>query len=217
MNEEQTTIVMERFLGQLAQLEDSSAAERIIESLIESSVSRLHLLSRILLARSYPRLMRPPLNLQPEEVLSAVVDRLLRALRDVRPTNVRQFYALANRHMRWELNDLARRLDRETCTEELDAASVESLAFDDSELSPNARRILDAVEALPDQEREVFDLVRIQDLSHPEAAKVLGVSESTLRRRLRRGLLLLTEQLGDLEPSQSVQRQPFKSGRNHDG
>jgi RNA polymerase sigma-70 factor (ECF subfamily) len=28
-----------------------------------------------------------------------------------RPTNVRQFFALANQHLRWELNDLARRLD----------------------------------------------------------------------------------------------------------
>ena len=72
---------------------------------------------------------------------------------------------------------------------------------DDSELSPTAHRILDAVERLPDEEREAFDLIRIQNLTQPEAAEVLGVSESTLRRRLRRGLLLLTQQLSDLEPS----------------
>ena len=47
-------------------------------------------------------------------MLSSVVDRLLKALREVRPTTVRQFFALANQHMRWELNDLARRLDKET-------------------------------------------------------------------------------------------------------
>ena len=206
MDEEHTTKVMEHFLNQLARLDGSAPVEPIIEALIDSSVSRLHLLCRTLLTRSYPRLARPPLNLQPEELLSAVVDRLLRALREIRPTSVRQFFALANRHMRWELNDLARRLDRETAAVELNEALVESPASDDSELSPNARRILDAVEGLPDEEREAFDLIRIQDLSQPKAAEVLGVSESTLRRRLRRGLLLLTQQLSDLDPSITVQK-----------
>jgi len=78
----------------------------VIRALIDTSVSRLHLLCRTLLLRSYPRLARPPLNLQSEEILGAVVDRLLKAMREVRPTTVRQFFALANQHMRWELNDL---------------------------------------------------------------------------------------------------------------
>jgi hypothetical protein len=37
--------------------------------------------------------------------------RLLEAMREARPQTVRQFFALANQHMRWELDDLARRLD----------------------------------------------------------------------------------------------------------
>ena len=192
---------MQRHLGQLAQLEGSSPADPIIGALIDSSVSRLHVLCRTLLFRSYPRLARPPLNLQPEELLSAVVDRLLRALHEVRPTTVRQFFALANRHMRWELNDLARRLDKEASTREINEELVESPVSDDSELSPNARRILDAVERLPDEEREAFDLIRIQNLTQPEAAEVLCISESTLQRRLQRGLLMLTRQLSDLTPS----------------
>jgi RNA polymerase sigma-70 factor (ECF subfamily) len=44
-------------------------------------------------------------------LLGAVAERLLKALRAVRPQTVRQYFALANRHMRWKLNDLARRLD----------------------------------------------------------------------------------------------------------
>jgi hypothetical protein len=52
------------------------------------------------------------MNLQVEELLSAVVERLIRALRAVHPPTVRHFFALANQHMRWELNDLARRLAR---------------------------------------------------------------------------------------------------------
>ena len=73
MDEEHTTIVMERFLGQLARLDGSASVEPIIEGLVDSSVSRLHLLCRTLLVRSYPRLARPPLNLQPEELLHRVI------------------------------------------------------------------------------------------------------------------------------------------------
>jgi RNA polymerase sigma-70 factor (ECF subfamily) len=40
-----------------------------------------------------------------------VVERLLKALRAARPETVRQFFALAAQHMRWELDDLARRLE----------------------------------------------------------------------------------------------------------
>ena len=111
MDEGHTTIAVQRYLGQLARLDGSAPADPIIRALIDSSVTRLHLLCRTLLVRSYPRLTRPPLNLQSEEMLGAVVDRLLKAMQEVRPTTVRQFFALANQHMRWELNDLARRLD----------------------------------------------------------------------------------------------------------
>ena len=39
-----------------------------------------------------------------------------------------------------------------------------------SSLGPDARRILEAIEDLPEDEREVFSLVRIQGLSQAEAA-----------------------------------------------
>ena len=37
-------------------------------------------------------------------------------------------------------------------------------------LTPNAHRILEAIESLPEDEREAFDLVRIQGMSQAEAA-----------------------------------------------
>jgi RNA polymerase sigma-70 factor (ECF subfamily) len=39
-------------------------------------------------------------------------------------------------------------------------------------------------------------------MTHMEAAQVLGVSAVTVKRRLNRGLQLLTEQLADLRPGQ---------------
>ena len=53
--------------------------------------------------------------------------------------------------------------------------------------------MLEAIDGLPEDEREVFDLVRIQGMTQAEAAEVLGVSAMTVQRRLNRGLLLLAE------------------------
>jgi RNA polymerase sigma factor (sigma-70 family) len=201
MTDEQTTLVVQRYLDELAGITGDTPAEPLIRSLIERSLDRLHLLCSTLLQRSYPRLTRPPLNLQPDEMLSAVVDRLLKALREIRPGTVRQFFALANRHMRWELNDLARRLDKETPALGLPEAGIASPETSGSQLSPNTLRILEAIESLPDEDREVFDLVRIQGLSQVEAAEMLDVSPKTVQRRLNHCLLLLTTKLSDLEPS----------------
>ena len=103
--------------------------------------------------------------------------------------------------MRWELNDLARRLDKEKPALGLPDAGIASPETSGSQLSPNTLRILEAIETLPDEDREVFDLVRIQGFSQVEAADMLDVSPKTVQRRLNHGLLLLTSKLSDLEPS----------------
>jgi RNA polymerase sigma factor (sigma-70 family) len=175
-------------------------AEPVVRELLARAVNRLHLLCRSMLLRSYPRLSQPPLNLQSEELLSAVTERLLKALREARPKNVRQFFALANQHMRWELNDLARRLDEQPGAVELNEGLMPAPLSSGSALGPNGRRMLEAIEDLPEDEREVFCLVRVRGLTQTEAAGVLGVSAKTVQRRLNRGLLLLAEQLDDLRP-----------------
>ena len=199
MVEEHTTVLVQRYLDELA---ETSSAEPIVRALLDQAVRRLHLLCATMLHRNYPRLTQPPLNLQAEELLSAVAERLLKALREARPTTVRQFFGLANQHMRWELNDLARRLDNQPRAAELHESIVSAPSSSASGLSPHGRRMLDAIEDLPDDEREVFGLVRIQGMTQTEAAKIVGVSPITVKRRLNRGLRLLTEKLADLqEPS----------------
>ncbi len=103
MHEEPTTAVVQRCLDAL---QGDAAAEPLIRELLERAVDRLRLLCASLLRRSYPRLTQPPLNLETDELLGGVVAGLLKALREVRPRTVRQFFALANQHMRWQLNDL---------------------------------------------------------------------------------------------------------------
>src|SRR5262245_3815609 len=153
MNEEGTTAAVQRYLDQMA---GDAPAEPVVRALLDRAVRRLHHLCAALLHRSYPRLMRPPLNLQSDELLDAVVERLLKALREARPATVRQFFALASQHVRWELNDLARRLDEEPIALELSEGLVPTPASSDSGLSPISRRILEAIEVLPEGEREAF-------------------------------------------------------------
>jgi RNA polymerase sigma-70 factor (ECF subfamily) len=196
MSEENTTVVVQRYLDNLAA---DSPAEPIVRALLDQAVRRLHLLCATMLHRSYPRLTQPPLNLQTEELLSAVAERLLKAMREARPQTVRQFFGLANQHMRWELNDLARRLDNQPSAVELHEGLVPAPPSSDSGLSPHGIRMLHAIEQLPDDEREVFDLIRIQGMTQVEVAKVLGVATVTVKRRLNRGLRLLTEKLADLQ------------------
>ena len=199
MEEERTTFVVQRYLDELA---GDTPAEQAVRALLDRAVSRLHQLCAALLHRRYPRLTRPPLNLQADELLGAVVERLLKALREARPQTVRQFFALANQHIRWELNEMARRLDGQPGALELREGVVAAPVSSESGLTPGSRRMLAAIADLPEEEREAFDLVRIQGLTQAEAGQVLGVSAATVNRRLNRGLHLLLEALDDLRPSE---------------
>ena len=201
MDEEHTTAVVQRYLDELG---GDAPAESAVRALLDRAVRRLRELCAALLHRSYPRLTRPPLNLQAVELLGAVVERLLKALRKVRPGTVRQFFALASQHMRWELNEMARRLDEQPAAVELRDGLVPAPASSDSGLTPGSRRMLAAIANLPEAEGEAFDLVRIQGLTQAEAGQVLGVSAATVNRRLNRGLELLAEALSDLRPDDEV-------------
>ena len=104
MDEAPSSVIIRRYLDALP---GDAAAEPVVRELLERAVGRLHLLCAAFLHKSYPRLTRPPVSLEADELLSDVVERL----REARPRTVRELFALAGQHMRWELNDLARRLD----------------------------------------------------------------------------------------------------------
>jgi RNA polymerase sigma-70 factor (ECF subfamily) len=83
MSEEETTAVVRRYLDELAA---DSPAEPLIRALMDRAFRRLHLLCATPRHRSYPRLMHPPWNLQADEWLGAVAERLLKALRTRSPS-----------------------------------------------------------------------------------------------------------------------------------
>src|SRR5579883_311334 len=146
MSEDRTTAVVQRCLDALA---EDTPADPLIRALLDRAVGRLELLCANMLYRSYPRLTRPPLRLETDEVVGAVVERLIKALATVRPRTVREFFGLANQHMRWELNDLARRLDERPANVELSEGLVPAPPGSDSVLTPDARRIFEAIDGLP--------------------------------------------------------------------
>jgi RNA polymerase sigma-70 factor (ECF subfamily) len=195
-----TSAVVQQYLDELA---GGSPAEPIVRALLDKSARRLQLLCSTWLFQRYPRLARHPMNLEADEMLSALVERLLKALRSVRPQTVRQFFSLANQHIRWELNDLSRRLDRQIPLVEMKSEEVSAPASSDSGLSEDACRMLDAIDNLPEDEREAFDLIRVQGMTHTEASQILGVTPLTVKRRLNRGLRLLANKLSELQPPES--------------
>ena len=200
VSEEPTTAVVQRYLDALA---GDAPAEPIVRELLERAAYRLERLCATMLHRRYPRLTGPPTNLETAEMLGGVVEGLLKAMRSIRPRTVREFFALANQHMRWQLNDLARRLDERPAAVELREGLVPAPANSESGITPDGRRMLEAIDNLPEDEREVFDfgLVHLQGLTHVEAAEVLDVSVKTVQRRLNRASLLLAEELDDLRPT----------------
>lgn len=206
MDEARTTVIIQKYLDALPGDLD---AEPMVRELLEQAAGRLRQLCATFLYKSYPRFTRPPINLETDELVGDVVAGLLKALRKTHPPTVRQFFALANQHMRWQLNDMARRLDEQPAAFALmDGGLAAPSASTASGLSPDGRRILEVIEGLPEDEREVFDLVGIQGLTHVETAAVVGVSEKTVQRRMNRARLLLAERLTDLRPASSAPNPP---------
>ena len=177
MSEEHTTAVVQRYLDELG---GDSPTEPIVRALLDRAVRRLHVLCATLLYRSYPRLTRPPLNLEADELLGAIAERLLKALHEARPRTVRQLFALANQHIHWELNNLARRSHGQPGAVALYEDLVVAAALGGSSLGPDGRRMLEAIADLPDDEHEVFDPVRIQGMTQSDVTEVLGVLSKTV-------------------------------------
>src|SRR5262245_48322365 len=131
MPEENTTTIVQRYLDELT---GEAPAGPVVRPLLDRALIRLKRLCATLLHDDYPRLTHPPLNLQTDELLSAVVERLLKALREARPRTVREFFALAGQHMRWELKDLARRLDNQPVAVELREGQLPAPLSSESEI-----------------------------------------------------------------------------------
>lgn len=150
---------------------------------------------------------------QTDDVLQNAALRLCRALERVRPETVRSFINLAAVQIRRELIDLARHYDGP----EGQGRHHESRAGSGgSEGGPGPREGADDTDdparlagwtefhaqigALPEDQRELFDLLWYQGLTQAEAADVLGVTERVVKYRWRAARLALHGKLGGRLP-----------------
>jgi RNA polymerase sigma-70 factor (ECF subfamily) len=174
--------------------------------LLAGACARLTDLTRTML-KDYHRLRRWE---ETDDVLQNALVRLHRSLQDVAPPSLCDFYRLAALQVRRELIDLARHYFG---PEGRGRRHHTNAAEDDSRLTPQPAYELAAsaeepgslaawaefhrqADALPEEEREVFDLVWYQGLKHTEAAALLGVSARTVKRRWQAACLRLHEALG---------------------
>lgn len=145
-----------------------------------------HLASRML--NDY-RLRRQ--GVETGDVLNEAMLRLLRALEEVRPQTARDFLALAAMQIRRELVDLTRRFigrKGHPPRPRLETgADTFPLVEENAEPDWLAAwtELHERIAAFPAEEREVVDLVWYLGLPKEEAAKVLNVDKSTVKRRWR--------------------------------
>lgn len=175
------------------------------KELVNCACERLdHLTHKML--RGFPRVQRWE---QTSDVLQNAALRLYRALEEVRPATVQDFFRLAALNIRRELLDLARHyygpqghganhasVAGQEYGEHSPAKPLEPPAVDDDPSRLAAwTEFHRYIEALPDQERVLFDLLWYQGLSQPEAGEVLQISERTIKRRWRSARLKLHDAL----------------------
>ncbi len=137
-----------------------------------------------------------------DDVLQSAVIRLLRALQEVRPGSVRDFFGLAAEQMRRELLDLARRFRG---PEGLAARhqshppgdSTAGPGLDPPDRSDDANDLErwsafhEGVAGLAPEEREVVGLIFYQGWTQIQVAELLQVSVRTVQRRWESALRTL--------------------------
>jgi RNA polymerase sigma-70 factor (ECF subfamily) len=203
-HDDQTTVI-QGWIDRLRAGDDSARA-----ALLECAGDRLTRLARKML-KGYPGVGRWE---QTDDVLQNALVRLDRALKAVAPPTARDFFRLAAAQVRRELIDLARRYSgpeglgahHSTRAGMGGVDHSEAVPSEPSDTSQDPGRLASwtefhrRIEALPEEDREVFDLLWYQGLTQGEAAAVLGVSERTVNRRWIAARLRLNEALAGQLP-----------------
>jgi RNA polymerase sigma-70 factor (ECF subfamily) len=127
------------------------------------------------------------------DVLQSVMTRLDRALSTVDIPSSRDFLCLAAHHIRQELLTLSRHYfgRRGLGANQVPPGSADAEATERHRSGRDEEPVRLAqwtefhrrISELPEADRALFDLLYYQGLSQPEAARVLGMSLTTLKRR----------------------------------
>lgn len=200
MPQQATTVQIQ---GCIDRLRDGDATAR--EELIGLACERMERLTRKML-RDYPRVHRWE---ETGDVLQNASMRLYRSLEHVTPQTVVDFFKLASLNIRRELLDLVKHyygprglganhltVGRHDTSESGPPGHLEKA---DTSGEPGRLALWgefhEQVEKLPEDEREVVDLLWYQGLTQEEAAGILKVSDRTVKRRWQAARLKLHDAL----------------------
>jgi RNA polymerase sigma-70 factor (ECF subfamily) len=180
--------------------------EQARDALLAHACQRLRCLTRRML-RSYPGVRRWE---QTDDVLQNAMIRLNRALSKVPLDSAQHFWNLAAQQIRRELIDLARHYLRTAGPGNKHHTEARGRAADDpggllqAQAGHRAHEpgsledwtaFHEQVEALPEEEREVFNLLWYEGMTQKEAAAFLGVGLRTVKRRWQVARVLLRQAL----------------------
>jgi RNA polymerase sigma-70 factor (ECF subfamily) len=192
-------VELQRAIDRLVAGDDSAR-----ELLLEVASARLHVLSHDLLRGD--RVHRWE---ETDDVMQEAMIRLHQSLAEVKPATVRDFLRLAAFQIRRVLVDFARRyygphgLAAAHLSDGVDRVMWPSPHHHVTDSTPSKiagksedeSRLYQAVGELPDEEREVTEVIWFHGMTQQDAATVIGVSERTVRRRWQRARLMLFEAL----------------------
>ena len=195
------TANLQRCLDRLGRGEEAARKE-----LLGIARERLAQLTHAML-RDYRRLKRWE---ETDDICQTAMMRLDRALQSTTPASLRDFYRLATVQIRRELIDLARHYfgpegegaNRATNAPGEDSPGATRPAYERADSSDGPSQLIawrefhEQVSGLPEEEREVFDLVWYQGWTHTQAAELLDVSARTVKRRWQSACLRLHQLLG---------------------
>ncbi len=202
-----STLHLQQCLDRLGAGDEAALAE-----ILDEAGQRLTQLARGMLNR-YPRLRRWE---ESDDIYQGAMLRLCQALRSVTPATPRDFYRLAAAQIRRQLIDLARHyygpVGPGTCHASwapgtANHSTAGALPYEPTDTNDEPAQLAAwsefhaQVEMLPEEEREVFDLVWYQGLTHTQAAAILEISTRTVKRRWQAACLRLHEALGDRLPT----------------
>ena len=173
-------------LARLAQGDDTARDE-----LIERAQDRLRVRVSQMLCR-FPMVRRTE---HTSDVLQEVLFNLSGTLKRISPRDGRHFLGLAGQHIRWKLLDLARRPPDPTSYTLDPVQDPQEMTYDPGRLAQWGE-VHDYVQQLPEEDRELFDLIFYQGTPQPVVADMLQIPCRTLKRRWQKVRLAFMARFG---------------------
>jgi RNA polymerase sigma factor (sigma-70 family) len=201
MTENDQTTRIQAWIDRLNEGDDSARDE-----LIRVARCRLYEITSRTLKREFALVRKWE---ETDDICQDATLRLCEALKEVKLASARDFFQFSAVQVRRVLLDLARRYSYKGArgrVRGLDGPRDDEVhgvsAIDPAEETNDPLRLAiwtefhEKVDSLPDDLREIFNLLYYHNFTQPEAARILDVSERTVKRRWQQARMSLAGALG---------------------